>query len=99
MVRESEVSDLKPVSPRLLTALFERWILQGCVDVDVISIVSLQVVLEPVGAPPPPDLRTPPYLTAQPEVFYHKLTANDKFLVGYRLSSFHFSIPFPFQLW
>ncbi|KIH49845.1 hypothetical protein ANCDUO_20079, partial [Ancylostoma duodenale] len=40
-----------------------------------------QVVLEPLGSPAPPNLYTPPYLTVSPEVFYHKLTANDKFLV------------------
>ncbi|CAD6186129.1 unnamed protein product [Caenorhabditis auriculariae] len=37
-----------------------------------------QVVLK---ARPPPNLWTPPYLTASPEVFYHKLTENDRFLV------------------
>jgi pyruvate dehydrogenase phosphatase len=40
-----------------------------------------RVVLEPLGVPPPVNLYTPPYLTASPEVFYHKLTASDKFLV------------------
>lgn len=40
-----------------------------------------KVVLEPLGAPPPPNLLTPPYLTASPEVYYHQLTTNDKFLV------------------
>uniref|UniRef100_A0A0N4WF69 PPM-type phosphatase domain-containing protein n=1 Tax=Haemonchus placei TaxID=6290 RepID=A0A0N4WF69_HAEPC len=40
-----------------------------------------KVVLEPLGSPAPPNLFTPPYLTVSPEVFYHKLTANDKFLV------------------
>ncbi|EPB73591.1 protein phosphatase 2C [Ancylostoma ceylanicum] len=40
-----------------------------------------KVVLEPLGSPAPPNLYTPPYLTVSPEVFYHKLTANDKFLV------------------
>ncbi|KAK6056254.1 protein phosphatase 2C [Cooperia oncophora] len=40
-----------------------------------------EVVLEPLGNPAPPNLHTPPYLTVSPEVFYHKLTANDKFLV------------------
>lgn len=40
-----------------------------------------RVVLEPLGVPPPSHLHTPPYLTALPEVFYHKLTANDRFLV------------------
>lgn len=29
----------------------------------------------------PPNYHTPPYLTAKPEVTYHKLTARDKFLV------------------
>ncbi|XP_018330841.1 pyruvate dehydrogenase [acetyl-transferring]-phosphatase 1, mitochondrial isoform X2 [Agrilus planipennis] len=29
----------------------------------------------------PPNYHTPPYLTAKPEVNYHKLTPNDKFLV------------------
>uniref|UniRef100_A0AC35GNH5 PPM-type phosphatase domain-containing protein n=1 Tax=Panagrolaimus sp. PS1159 TaxID=55785 RepID=A0AC35GNH5_9BILA len=40
-----------------------------------------RVVLEPLGVLPPQGLHTPPYLTAMPEVFYHKLTSNDKFLV------------------
>ncbi|KHJ93428.1 protein phosphatase 2C [Oesophagostomum dentatum] len=40
-----------------------------------------KVVLEPLGNPAPPNLLSPPYLTVSPEVFYHKLTANDKFLV------------------
>ncbi|CAD5206653.1 unnamed protein product [Bursaphelenchus okinawaensis] len=40
-----------------------------------------KVVLEPLGMTPPNALNSPPYLTAQPEVFYHKLTPNDKFLV------------------
>ncbi|PAV80258.1 hypothetical protein WR25_16791 [Diploscapter pachys] len=40
-----------------------------------------KVVLEPLGFLPPLYLHTPPYLTASPEVFYHKLTPNDKFLV------------------
>ncbi|KAI6241169.1 [Pyruvate dehydrogenase [acetyl-transferring]]-phosphatase 1, mitochondrial [Aphelenchoides fujianensis] len=40
-----------------------------------------RVVLEPLGIPPPRSLHTPPYLTAMPEVFYHKLTPNDKFIV------------------
>ncbi|KAK6727051.1 hypothetical protein RB195_005010 [Necator americanus] len=40
-----------------------------------------KVVLEPLGNPAPPNLYTPPYLTVSPEVFYHRLTANDKFLV------------------
>jgi pyruvate dehydrogenase phosphatase len=40
-----------------------------------------RVVLEPLGIQPPQNLLTPPYLTAMPEVFYHKLTLNDKFLV------------------
>lgn len=29
----------------------------------------------------PEGLTTPPYLTAKPEVYYHRLTPNDKFLV------------------
>jgi len=29
----------------------------------------------------PPNYKTPPYLTAEPEVTYHRLTARDKFLV------------------
>ncbi|KAI6182635.1 [Pyruvate dehydrogenase [acetyl-transferring]]-phosphatase 1, mitochondrial [Aphelenchoides bicaudatus] len=41
-----------------------------------------RVVLEPLGlGTPPPHLYTPPYLTANPEVFYHRLTTNDKFMV------------------
>uniref|UniRef100_A0A914CCN0 PPM-type phosphatase domain-containing protein n=1 Tax=Acrobeloides nanus TaxID=290746 RepID=A0A914CCN0_9BILA len=40
-----------------------------------------KVVLEPLGVSPPVSLFTPPYLTALPEVFYHRLTPNDKFLV------------------
>ncbi|KAK6012314.1 hypothetical protein OSTOST_22540, partial [Ostertagia ostertagi] len=40
-----------------------------------------KVVLEPLGSPAPPNLHTPPYLTVSPEVLYHKLTPNDKFLV------------------
>ncbi|VDK53854.1 unnamed protein product [Cylicostephanus goldi] len=40
-----------------------------------------KVVLEPMGSPAPPHLHTPPYLSVSPEVFYHKLTPNDKFLV------------------
>jgi pyruvate dehydrogenase phosphatase len=40
-----------------------------------------KVVLEPLGVPAPRDLHTPPYLTALPEVLYHRLTPNDKFLV------------------
>ena len=45
------------------------------------KLAFFKVVLEPLGAPPPPHLHSPPYLTASPEVYYHKLTANDKFLV------------------
>lgn len=41
-----------------------------------------RIVLEPLGlGTPPPQLNTPPYLTANPEVFYHRLTINDRFLV------------------
>ncbi|KJH41094.1 protein phosphatase 2C [Dictyocaulus viviparus] len=40
-----------------------------------------EVVLEPMGSPAPSNLHTPPYLTVAPEVLYHKLTPNDKFLV------------------
>uniref|UniRef100_A0AC34R3X1 PPM-type phosphatase domain-containing protein n=1 Tax=Panagrolaimus sp. JU765 TaxID=591449 RepID=A0AC34R3X1_9BILA len=40
-----------------------------------------KIVLEPLGVSPPTGLLTPPYLTALPEVFYHRLTGNDKFLV------------------
>lgn len=29
----------------------------------------------------PPNYHTPPYLTARPDVSYHKLTPRDKFLV------------------
>ncbi|KAI6226072.1 [Pyruvate dehydrogenase [acetyl-transferring]]-phosphatase 1, mitochondrial [Aphelenchoides besseyi] len=45
------------------------------------SMELQRVVLEPLGIPPPRSLHTPPYLTAMPEVFYHKLTPNDKFLI------------------
>uniref|UniRef100_A0A915E5I2 PPM-type phosphatase domain-containing protein n=1 Tax=Ditylenchus dipsaci TaxID=166011 RepID=A0A915E5I2_9BILA len=46
------------------------------------AVLELQrVVLEPLGVPAPRDLHTPPYLTAQPEVLYHRLTPNDKFLI------------------
>ncbi|MFH4981145.1 hypothetical protein AB6A40_007854 [Gnathostoma spinigerum] len=38
-------------------------------------------LLEPFGSSLPPGLQTPPYLTAIPEVFYHHLTPNDRFLV------------------
>lgn len=43
----------------------------------------LRIVLEPIyGAESiPPGLETPPYLTALPEVYYHRLTPNDRFLV------------------
>lgn len=40
-----------------------------------------KIVLEPLGVTLPTGLLTPPYLTASPEVFYHRLTGNDKFLV------------------
>ncbi|VDK47748.1 unnamed protein product [Anisakis simplex] len=44
--------------------------------------VELQkTVLEPFGDTPPTGLYTPPYLTALPEVLYHRLTPNDRFLV------------------
>ncbi|KAI1731642.1 protein phosphatase 2C domain-containing protein [Ditylenchus destructor] len=45
------------------------------------SLELQRVVLEPLGVPAPRNLHTPPYLTAQPEVLYHRLTPNDKFLV------------------
>ncbi|KAJ1367970.1 hypothetical protein KIN20_029009 [Parelaphostrongylus tenuis] len=34
-----------------------------------------------MGNPAPPNLLTPPYLIVAPEVLYHQLTPNDKFLV------------------
>ncbi|CAJ0954872.1 unnamed protein product, partial [Mesorhabditis belari] len=40
-----------------------------------------KVVLEPLGSPAPTHLQTPPYLRALPDVLYHKLTVNDRFLV------------------
>ncbi|KAL7080028.1 hypothetical protein ACQ4LE_000796 [Meloidogyne hapla] len=40
-----------------------------------------KVVLDPLGMPAPQHLLTPPYLTCLPEVFYHQLTSNDRFLV------------------
>ena len=40
-----------------------------------------RVVFEPLGIHPPLHLYSPPYLTAMPEVLYHKLTHNDRFLV------------------
>jgi len=41
-----------------------------------------KIVLGPMGLlPPPSNLHTPPYLSVQPEVFYHQLTPNDRFLV------------------
>jgi hypothetical protein len=40
-----------------------------------------EVVLEPLGMRAPQHLFTPPYLTCLPEVFYHQLTINDRFLV------------------
>ncbi|GMR51371.1 hypothetical protein PMAYCL1PPCAC_21566, partial [Pristionchus mayeri] len=40
-----------------------------------------KAVLGPLGSPPPPNLLTPPYLTAMPEVFHHKLTSSDRFLI------------------
>lgn len=38
-------------------------------------------VLKPFGEVPPVGLKTPPYLNAEPEVLYHRLTSNDRFLV------------------
>ncbi|CAB3407898.1 unnamed protein product [Caenorhabditis bovis] len=64
---------------RLLGELFP---LRAFGDVRYKWPLELQkVVLEPLGHPPPMHLLTPPYLTASPEVYYHKLTPNDKFLV------------------
>ncbi|CAI5437681.1 unnamed protein product [Caenorhabditis angaria] len=64
---------------RLLGELFP---LRAFGDVRYKWPLELQkVVLEPFGHPPPYHLLTPPYLSSSPEVFYHKLTANDKFLV------------------
>ncbi|VDM44435.1 unnamed protein product [Toxocara canis] len=40
-----------------------------------------KTVLEPLGDTAPQGLYTPPYLTALPEVLYHRLTPNDRFLV------------------
>ncbi|CAK5054450.1 unnamed protein product [Meloidogyne enterolobii] len=40
-----------------------------------------KVVLDPLGMPAPQHLLTPPYLTCLPEVFYHQLTSNDRFLI------------------
>lgn len=40
-----------------------------------------KVVLEPFGMPAPQHLMTPPYLISLPEVYYHQLTTNDRFLV------------------
>uniref|UniRef100_F1L0G4 [Pyruvate dehydrogenase acetyl-transferring-phosphatase 1 n=1 Tax=Ascaris suum TaxID=6253 RepID=F1L0G4_ASCSU len=40
-----------------------------------------KTVLEPLGDTAPQGLLTPPYLTALPEVLYHRLTPNDRFLV------------------
>uniref|UniRef100_A0A0N5AGR5 PPM-type phosphatase domain-containing protein n=1 Tax=Syphacia muris TaxID=451379 RepID=A0A0N5AGR5_9BILA len=38
-------------------------------------------VFKPFGDIPPNGIHTPPYLSAQPEVLYHRLTLNDRFLV------------------
>ncbi|NXU48668.1 PDP2 phosphatase, partial [Turnix velox] len=46
-------------------------VLENCGDVEALNI--LQYV--------PPNYHTPPYLTAEPEVTYHKLRSKDKFLV------------------
>ncbi|KAK0425029.1 hypothetical protein QR680_008993 [Steinernema hermaphroditum] len=40
-----------------------------------------RVVMEPLGDTLPQFLLSPPYLTALPEVFYHQLTPNDRFMV------------------
>lgn len=40
-----------------------------------------RVVLGPFGYNAPTFLHTPPYLTPEPEVFYHQLTTNDRFLI------------------
>ncbi|ULU11952.1 hypothetical protein L3Y34_015365 [Caenorhabditis briggsae] len=64
---------------RLLGELFP---LRAFGDVRYKWPLDLQkVVLEPLGHPPPQHLYTPPYLSTSPEVFYHKLTPNDRFLV------------------
>uniref|UniRef100_A0A914WC94 PPM-type phosphatase domain-containing protein n=1 Tax=Plectus sambesii TaxID=2011161 RepID=A0A914WC94_9BILA len=66
---------------RLLGQLFP---LRAFGDVRFKWTAELQnVVLSPIygkGATPP-GLDTPPYLTAAPDVYYHRLTANDRFLV------------------
>lgn len=64
---------------RLLGELFP---LRAFGDVRYKWTTDLQkVVLEPLGHPAPQHLFTPPYLSSSPEVFYHKLTPNDRFLV------------------
>uniref|UniRef100_A0A0N4ZFV6 PPM-type phosphatase domain-containing protein n=1 Tax=Parastrongyloides trichosuri TaxID=131310 RepID=A0A0N4ZFV6_PARTI len=40
-----------------------------------------KIILTPLGYNIPNGLITPPYLTALPDVFYHQLTPNDKFLI------------------
>lgn len=41
-----------------------------------------EVVIPYLGeAAVPPNYHTPPYLTARPDITYHKLVANDKFLI------------------
>uniref|UniRef100_A0AC35TPK2 PPM-type phosphatase domain-containing protein n=1 Tax=Rhabditophanes sp. KR3021 TaxID=114890 RepID=A0AC35TPK2_9BILA len=40
-----------------------------------------KIILAPLGYNVPQNLTTPPYLTALPDVFYHQLTPNDKFLI------------------
>ena len=75
----NEVHLPKRLGGRLLGVLYT---LRAFGDVRYKWPMNLQrVVLEPLGVPPPSHQHTPPYLTALPEVFYHKLTANDKFLV------------------
>lgn len=40
-----------------------------------------KAVLGGLGTPPPLNMLSPPYLIATPEVFYHRLTPNDCFLI------------------
>ncbi|CEF68698.1 GM14286p [Strongyloides ratti] len=40
-----------------------------------------KIILSPLGYKIPTGLLTPPYLSALPDVFYHQLTPNDKFLI------------------
>uniref|UniRef100_A0A7E4V1R0 PPM-type phosphatase domain-containing protein n=1 Tax=Panagrellus redivivus TaxID=6233 RepID=A0A7E4V1R0_PANRE len=62
--------------------LGELYPLRAFGDVRYKWTLDLQkVVLEPLGVSVPSGLFTPPYLSAMPEVFYHKLTPNDHFLV------------------